>query len=200
MKITSILLLFLSFFAYAQEDLDLIYVDLHNTNKESLRFEIDKVVNKQNSIFLLNINGQYKKTQGKVSKTGSVISDLLIYEESINDILIKNFRRPLLSDAIRSFTRYVAKNFRDHISIKEGLKKGKVNLHFFFDIETCQLYRYDKNLVKKLLLVYNLTNRDGIDNRCHIFYHINYEEPQYNSYSDAYLKEIQGENITIKTY
>ena len=185
-----ILLIGLNSFVYAQNEVHLIYVDNYKSikNNELLKQELDLVVHKTNIQFLLYCSGTFTTT------------DLSEYDNSIDDILLRKIRRPSPKDDIRFFSKKIDEEYGDLISIGEGITKGELHFHFFSDIETCKRYRYDKKFVNKLLLIYNLRNKNGLKSDCFVHYHINYEENQSDIIYDNYLKSLEKKNTTIKTY
>jgi len=188
-----ILLIGLNSFVYAQNEVHIIYVDNYKSikNNELLKQELDLVVHKTNIQFLL----YYSDGKGAFTTT-----DLSEYDGIIDNLLLHQIRRPSQKDDIRFFSKKIDNKFGDFISIGEGIKKGELHFHFFFDIETCKRYRYDKKFVNKLLLIYNLTNRNGLNNNCFVHYHIDYEDSQSDLMYDNYIKELESRNITINTY
>ena len=188
-----ILLIGLNSFVYAQNEVHLIYVDNYKTikNNSLLKNELDKVAHKKNIEFLLYYSD---------GKNAFTTTDLSEYDSKIDNILLSQIRRPSQKDDIRFFSKKIDNKFGDFLSIGEGIKKGELHFHFFFDIETCKRYRYDKKFVNKLLLLYNLTNREGLNNNCFVHYHINYEDSQSDLMYDNYIKDLASRNITINTY
>jgi len=188
-----ILLVGLNSFAYAQNEVHFVYVDNYKSikNNELLKQELDKVAHKTNIQFLLF----YSRDRQPI-----FISDLLQYETEIDDVLLNQISRPSQKDDLRRFSKIINDDFSSFLSIGEGVKKGELHFHFFFDVENCKRYRYNKKFVNKLLLIYNLTNRNGLNNNCFVHYHINYEDSQSDLMYDSYLKELESRNITINTY
>jgi len=188
-----ILLIGLNSFVYAQNEVHLIYVDNYKSikNNELLKQELDKVVHKKNIEFLLYYSD---------AKDAFTTTDLSEYDNSIDNILLHQIRRPSQKDDIRFFSKKIDKEYGDFISIGKGVKKGELHFHFFSDIENCKRYRYDKKFVNKLVLIYNLTNRNGLNNNCFVHYHINYEDSQSDLMYDNYLKSLENKNTTIKQY
>jgi len=188
-----ILLIGLNSFVYAQNEVHLIYIDNYKSikNDKLLKQELDKVVHKTNIEFLLYYSA---------GKNAFTTTDLSEYDGIIDNILLNQIRRPSQKDDIRFFSKKIDDKFGDFLSIGEGIKKGELHFHFFFDIETCKRYRYDKNFVNKLLLIYHLKNRNGLKRDCFVHYHINYEDSQSDIIYDDYIKELESRNITIKTY
>jgi len=188
-----ILLIGLNSFVYAQNEVHLIYVDNYKSikNNELLKQELDLVVHKTNIQFLLYYSD---------GKNAFTTTDLSEYDNSIDDILLRKIRRPSQKDDIRFFSKKIDNKFDDFLSIGGGINKGELHFHFFSDIENCKRYRYDKNFVNKLLLIYNLRNKNGLKSDCFVHYHINYEGNQSDIIYDNYLKSLEKKNTTIKTY
>jgi len=190
-----ILLIGLNSFVYAQDEVHLIYVDNYNSikNYELLKQELDEVVHKTNIEFLLYYSD---------GKNAFTTTDLSEYDGIIDNLLLNQIRRPSQKDDIRFFSKKIDDEYSHWLQggFGEDRKEGKLHFHFFFDIETCKRYRYDKKFVNRLLLIYNLTNRSGLNNNCFVHYHINYEDSQSDLMYDSFLKELESRNITINTY
>ena len=190
-----ILLIGLNSFVYAQNEVHFVYVDNYKSikNNELLKQELDKVVHKKNIEFLLYYSD---------SRNAFTTTDLSEYDGIIDNLLLNQISRPSQKDDIRFFSKKINEEYGHWLQggFGEDRKEGKVHFHFFFDIETCKRYRYDKHLVNKLLLIYKIKGRNGLDNNCFVNYHINYEDSQSDIIYDSYLKENKGKNITINTY
>ena len=182
-KITFLFILYSSFL-YSQEEINIIYVDNHSTLNQ---FELiqAKLTPLVNSEFLLYISD---------GDSPEIITSKTSYDDKIRRILLTQTSRPSLNMEIKYLNNQIKKYYNNELEIGRGVKATtKVNLYFFFDMDTYCGYDLHKDFVNKILLIYKLRTVDGVKSNCNITYNI------FNNY-DKECELTNDKQITLNKY
>ena len=183
---------------FAQKELDIIYIDNHNTLNqfEIIESKLDSIIKDNEDNFMLFISSTVNVYSNADKPT--IITNKGTYSSTIRETLLTPTSRPSLEMDIKYLQRKISElsNYKDNLRLGKGLSDGiKLNLHFFFDYDTFCEYQLDENFVNKLLLIYKLRNKDGINQNCNLTYYL------YNNYDQDCSDDIEkNKKITIKKY
>ena len=182
-----IILLFLLYSGsvFSQDEFTIIYIDNHKTVNqfETIQDQLTGLIT--DNFLLYSSNGDYPR----------IFNDSASFNNSIRSTLLTPINRPSLQMELKYLENTISKKMGSILKIGKDTKTSTtINLHFFFDKNTFCNYELDKYFVNRILLIYKLRDRKGINSNCNITYHL------FDNYDQSCTENINDKQIKIKTY
>ena len=182
-RLIILLFLLLSGSLFSQNELTIIYIDNHKTVSQFgvIQEQLTDLID--NNFLLYCSNGE----------SPEIITNSLSYNENIRSILLTQTDRPSLQMELKYLDNTISKEMGSMLKIGESTK-ASINMHFFFDENTFCDYELQKYFVNKILLMYRLRDRNGINTNCNITYHL------FDNYEQNCIENTNDKQIKINTY